>query len=275
MCDATGDATGAAIATHRRARRRRVRRHAGTHALDLFLRLRCPRAARRTVGARQWDAMPQPFSIHEFVAALTKWPPLFTAAVCCECAMFGVPAALLIAQHRTRWLDRACGDERVQCLGGMKRSFLVFAAVLEGLWTTWSVLVFTFVLAELPSAPQFALHSSLRWGVGLSCVGLGLGVATLAFTILGTARSCCLNFFEPDVPVETHWVFRIFHEPEEYGFLFAVWGGVLVSQSYHLLWMAGFTTLAMLCWQQLENLPVSEARRRGQGTTALHGRLLA
>lgn len=82
-------------------------------------------------------------------------------------------------------------------------------------------------------------------------------MATWGFVLIGLRQSLCLNFFER-VPVCRHWLFATVGHPQEFGFIAMIVAFSFVTDRVDVLAVSVETSIGMLCFQRVEDLPLSD-----------------
>jgi protein-S-isoprenylcysteine O-methyltransferase Ste14 len=94
--------------------------------------------------------------------------------------------------------------------------------------------------------------------MGLVLLACGIVMGGWAFKLLGLKRSLCLNFFEENVPIVKHPLYKYVKNPEDYGFLTILFGFALFTRSFYNLIIAIEFMVLLIPHMKLENKPIKK-----------------
>ncbi|MFW6129187.1 MAG: methyltransferase [Candidatus Aminicenantaceae bacterium] len=137
-----------------------------------------------------------------------------------------------------------------------KNAFHVHMIVTLSFWG----LAFCLVIAlQFVKSPSF--HNNILFKlIGFTLLISGLIIAVWGFWLLGLKRSLCLNFFEDNVPVVNHSLYKSIKNPEDTGFWLALFGLALFTGSVYNLIVAVEFIVLMIPHQMLENVPLNKEK---------------
>lgn len=134
------------------------------------------------------------------------------------------------------------------------RAFTVHAIITLSFWgLSW----FFLVLVQFYQHPVF--HDILFLKIlGIILLIIGGVISSWGYILLGLKRSLCLNFFEDDVSIEEHTLFKYLKNPEDFGLWILLAGFALFTGSvYNLIFFIEYVVL-MVPHIFLESVPLKK-----------------
>ena len=124
----------------------------------------------------------------------------------------------------------------------------------------WLVTFFLIIILQLDEHPSFHNYIILKY-TGSILLVCGIIMSAWAFSLLGLKRSLCLNFFEEEVPIVRHPLFKYVKNPEDYGLWIALVGFALFTKSFYNLAIAVEFIIIMMPHIILENKSIKSKMR--------------